>query len=59
MDEGEGGWQRLIKYYLSKKGLIEIYTESVEEAGPLWAEFLRGRFVSLEKLLLKKKLINK
>jgi hypothetical protein len=25
LDEGEASWQRLIKYYLSKKGFIEIY----------------------------------
>jgi hypothetical protein len=30
VDEGEGRWQRLVKYHLGKKGVIEVYTESLE-----------------------------
>jgi hypothetical protein len=30
VDEGDGRWQRLVKYHLGKKGVIEVYTESLE-----------------------------
>jgi hypothetical protein len=59
MDEGEGGWQRLVKYHLSKKGSIEVYVESFEEAGPLESNFLTSKFMAFEKLLIKRKVIDK